>query len=161
MKTDDPSVTSYTFIENPFSNDDELLDFLQTEDDDESGNNAVREQLRLEEQFGSFSNINREQTLFLLKSYTNHPKELTLLASPTPDIVMEDIPDDIKHPISYPPPLVRSSLYIPVIDVTSNHSKLILDDESILSYKNNAWINTQLQDYTVVNHNIHVDTELS
>jgi hypothetical protein len=89
--------------------------------------------------------MNREQSIFLLQSYTNHPKELVLLSSPNPNTVFEDVKES-DSPFSFPSPLQRSSLYVPVLDIDDTIKKVKLGGDSDgdvsddMNYKNSPWL---------------------
>ena len=96
LKKDDPIIASYVRIENPLlsSDSDELLTFLNKESDDSTSNNSIREQLRLEERFGGYSRLTREQSIILFKEFSKYPKELAVLSSINPNTPLEYIESD-------------------------------------------------------------------
>ena len=156
LKTDDPNIESYSFISAPRKSVFTSTSFnhLQDSTEDMDDTNIIREQLRLEEQFGSYSRLTREQSLYLLGTFCNHPKSIAILASPSPSIPLEEF--DSHTDISLlQNPLVRSRRYIPAYDITfssTNNPNIDLEDPLIKDrykpfYKEHGWIDKTRSSY--------------
>lgn len=147
LKVDDPAVESYVEIEDPTSvaQTEELFSYLEKESDDTQKTNQVQEQLRLEEQFGSYSALNREQNLFLIGQYVKHPKEMVVACSPNPNMDLESIEGHSLH--LYPNSQARSDLYVPIIFGESVRHTPDVETEDIKDYTNSSYIDLITNSY--------------
>lgn len=149
LKKNDPVVVSYMEIENPtlIGDTEELLGFLNREED-ESGNHLVQEQLRLEEQFGSYSALDRTQSLYVLGSMIQRPKEIILLSSIHPEVALEQQTDDMILSFS-PNPQLRSRMYVPILGMESQTitDGSVFTQEPDSDFTNSSHVDLRKQSY--------------
>ena len=127
-KENDPRVDSFEFIENPFMKEDaeDILTYLNREEEDQVGTGAAST-LAMEERFGGYSKLTREQSILLLQQTFSHPKELAVLGSLSPDMPLESISSDAVLRF-YPNPIERSRLFVPVVNALPN---IVADEEEM------------------------------
>ena len=91
----------------------DILTYLNREEEDTGGSGAAAT-LAIEERFGGYSKLTREQSILLLQKTHSHPKELAVLGSTSPDTPLESVQSDSVLRF-YPNPMERSRQYIPVV----------------------------------------------